>query len=1029
MKKILLTALSCAACVVMSAHDEWQDPRVNAVNRAPMHTSYFAYSPGEEFVQEESENYMTLNGIWNFNWVEDSDMRPMDFYECDFNDKGWDKMPVPGIWEMYGYGNRLYLNVGYAWREQFRNNPPHVPVERNHVGSYRKEIEIPQDWDGKEVIAHFGSVTSNIYLYVNGKFVGYSEDSKLEAEFNVTKFLKPGKNLFAFQVFRWCDGTYLEDQDFFRYCGVARDSYLYAREKNRVEDVRVIADLDKEYKDGQLEVVLDIKGKCDVSVELFDAAGHKVAEGKVVGSGRKPLSMEVPAVNKWSAETPYLYDLKVTASYKGEVTEVIPVKVGFRKVELVGAQILINGKPVLFKGANRHEIDPDGGYVVSKERMLQDVLRMKQLNINAVRTCHYPDDPYFYHLCDVYGLYMVAEANVESHGMGYGDNTLARREDYLVAHLERNQRNVQRNYNHPSIIFWSLGNEAGFGENFKQCYDWIKNEDPSRAVQYEQAYSSAWTDIYCPMYATPEDNAKYCESGPRKPLIQCEYAHAMGNSMGGFKEYWEVIRKYPEYQGGFIWDFVDQSCRWTTPEGVTVYGYGGDFSRYDASDENFCDNGILNPDRIFNPHAYEVKYIYQPIWTSLVGDKKVEIYNEYFFRDLSAYRLEWELLADGLVMETGVISDLKVNSGEKAVYTLDYDDSLVGDGREWLLNVSYKLKRTEQLLPAGYVVAYEQLALADYQFPNLEMKNHVVNNMKVVEPVLITGDAKKIIVKGENFIVDFARKNGLLSYYEYNGREMLVRGTELRPNFWRAGTDNDYGAGLNRRFSAWKNPPMRLEALSAEMVDGLAVVKVEYGMFEEWKTKLYLTYTINNIGEIKVTQKMDAAEGVKLPEMFRFGMVLQMPMNYDVVEFYGKGPFENYSDRSSASKIGLYRQTVEDQYYAYVRSQENGTKTGIRWWKVLEAGGSGLMFHSDIPLSASALNYDIESLSDGWYKEQNHSQEVKPVDYVNVCIDMKQYGLGCINSWGAKPLDEYRMPYQDYEYSFIISPVKNSFAR
>ena len=1029
MKHIFLSVLLALACLSASAQGEWQDPTVNAVNRSPMHTSYFAYAPGEAFVQEESSNYMTLNGIWKFYWVADSDMRPTDFHKVGLNDSVWDDMPVPGVWELNGYGDPIYLNVGYAWREQFRNNPPQVPVQGNHVGSYRKEIEIPQDWAGKDVIAHFGSVTSNIYLYVNGKFVGYSEDSKLEAEFDVTKYLKPGKNLFAFQVFRWCDGTYLEDQDFFRYSGVARESYLYAREKNRVEDIRVLADLDQDYGNGVLDVTLDIKGKCDVDVSLFDADGSKVAEGKVSGKGRQALRMDVPQVNKWSAETPYLYSLRAEVSVKGQVTEVIPVNVGFRKIELRNSQILVNGQPVLFKGANRHEMDPDGGYVVSRERMLQDVLRMKQLNINAVRTCHYPDDPYFYDLCDIYGLYMVAEANLESHGMGYGDATLAHRTDYTTAHLERNRRNVCRNYNHPSIIFWSLGNEAGFGDNFKKCYEWIKAEDPSRAVQYEQAYGNQWTDICCPMYFDYKDCIAYCERQTRKPLIQCEYAHAMGNSMGGLKEYWDIIRKYPVYQGGFIWDFVDQSCRWVTPEGVTVYGYGGDFNRYDASDENFCDNGIISPDRVFNPHAYEVRYVYQPVWTTLSEDGKVKVYNEYFFRDLSAYRLEWELLADGQVVETGVVADLAVQPGQTREYELDYDRSGLGDGREWLLNVNYKLKKTEQLLPAGHVIAYEQLSLASYQFPELKMENRKVNNKAMVEPVLVTGDAKKVVVKGENFLMDFTRKTGLLSYYEVGGKQLLVRGTQLAPNFWRAGTDNDYGAGLHRKFSAWRNPQMRLEAFSAEMVDGLAVVKAEYGMFADKKTKLHLTYVINNIGEIRVTQKLVASPDVNLPDMFRFGMQMQMPKEYAVVEFYGDGPFENYADRNSASVLGLYRQTVQEQFYSYIRPQENGNKTQVRWWKMLEIGGTGLMFHSDAPLSASALNYSIESLCDGWNKEQKHSQEVSPVDYVNVCIDHRQYGLGCVNSWGALPIEEHRLPYQDYEYSFVISPVRNSYSR
>ena len=1027
MKKTLTVLAAALLAFAASAQNEWQDPTVNHVNRMPMHTSYFAFAPGEEFVAEESSNYLTLNGKWKFNWVEDSDMRPLDFFRTDLNDKGWDEIPVPGMWENYGYGDRLYVNIGYPWKFQYDANPPHFPVKGNHVGSYRKEIEIPADWNGKDIIARFGSVTSNIYLYVNGKFVGYSEDSKLEAEFDVTRFVKPGKNLFAFQVFRWCDGTYLEDQDFFRYCGVARDSYLYAREKNRLEDLRVVADLDKNYQNGVLDVAMDIKGNCEVDLKLSDASGKEVVSGKVSGKGHKTLSFDIEAPEKWTAETPYLYDLTATVSYKGKPVEVIPFKVGFRKVELVGAQVLVNGKPVLFKGANRHEMDPDGGYVVSRERMLQDVLRMKQLNINAVRTCHYPDDAYFYELCDKYGLYMVAEANVESHGMGYEEESLAHREDFLAAHMERNQRHVQRCFNHPSIIFWSMGNEAGFGENFKKVYDWIKAEDPTRPVQYERAEGNDWTDIYCPMYHSYDADIKFCENNPSKPLIQCEYAHAMGNSMGGLKEYWDLIRKYPSYQGGFIWDFVDQSARWTTPEGVQVYGYGGDFNRYDASDMNFCDNGIINPDRGFNPHAYEVKYVYQPVWTSLAGPKTLSVYNEYFFRDLSAYYMEWEVVADGVVIEKGTVDKIDAAPGQTVQLALDYDDSSVNDGREWLLNVYYKLRKAEQLLPAGFIAAYEQMTLASYDFPEMKMENRKVNNVAMELPVLITDDTQKVVVEGEDFVIDFNRWTGFITHYEYAGRDMLVRGTSIVPNFWRAGTDNDYGATLQQRFVAWKNPGFNLEALNYEMVDGLAVVKADYGLFEDRSTKLSITYTINNSGEIMIEQKMTASKDREMTPLFRFGMTFKMPLEYETIEFYGRGPHENYSDRNNSSKIGLYRQSVEEQFYPYIRPQENGNKTDLRWWKMLNKGGFGFGFHSDKPLSASALYYSMESLDDGWQKDQRHSPEVKKTDYVNVCIDKVQMGLGCVDSWGAWPRWEYMIPYQDHTFTFIISPVKDSY--
>ena len=657
MKRQLLTCcLAICSLATMAQHDEWKNPEINAVNRAPMHTNYFAYSSSEEAAKadkENSSNFLTLNGIWNFNWVKDADARPTDFYRTDYNDKGWGQMKVPGVWEMNGYGDPIYVNVGYAWRNQYKNNPPFVPIENNHVGSYRKEIIIPAEWSGKEIFAHFGSVTSNMYLWVNGKYVGYSEDSKLEAEFNLTNYLKPGKNLIAFQVFRWCDGTYLEDQDFFRYSGVGRDCYLYSRNKKYIQDIRVTPDLDANYTNGTLDIALNLNGSGTVELNLADPTGKNVATAQVSGNGKKSVGMNVDNPAKWTAETPNLYTLTATLKSGNNTTlEVIPVKIGFRKIELKGGQILVNGQPVLFKGADRHEIDPDGGYVVSRERMLQDILRMKQLNINAVRTCHYPDDNLWYDLCDQYGIYVVAEANVESHGMGYGKETLAKNPSYKKAHLERNQRNVQRGYNHPSIIFWSLGNEAGYGPNFEQCYTWIKNEDKTRAVQYEQAGTNQFTDIFCPMYYDYDACKKYCEGNIDKPLIQCEYAHAMGNSQGGFKEYWDLIRKYPKYQGGFIWDFVDQSNHWKNKDGVDIYGYGGDFNKYDASDNNFNNNGLISPDRRPNPHAHEVGYFYQSIWTTPADLAKgeIKVYNENFFRDLSAYYMEWQLLADAEVM-------------------------------------------------------------------------------------------------------------------------------------------------------------------------------------------------------------------------------------------------------------------------------------------------------------------------------------------------------------------------------------------
>ncbi|MBG9213882.1 glycoside hydrolase family 2 TIM barrel-domain containing protein [Bacteroides fragilis] len=1030
MKRQLLTCcLAMCSLATMAQHDEWKNPEINAVNRAPMHTNYFAYSSSEEAAKadkENSSNFMTLNGIWKFNWAKNADARPTDFYRTDYNDKGWGQMKVPGVWEMNGYGDPIYVNVGYAWRSQYKNNPPYVPIENNHVGSYRKEIIIPAEWSGKEIFAHFGSVTSNMYLWVNGKYVGYSEDSKLEAEFNLTKYLKPGKNLIAFQVFRWCDGTYLEDQDFFRYSGVGRNCYLYSRNKKYIQDIRVTPDLDSNYTNGTLNVALNLNGSGTVELNLTDPAGKSVATAQVNGNGQKSVVMDVSNPEKWTAETPNLYTLTATLKNGSNTLEVIPVKVGFRKIELKDGQILVNGQPVLFKGADRHEMDPDGGYVVSRERMLQDILRMKQLNINAVRTCHYPDDNLWYDLCDQYGIYVVAEANIESHGMGYGKETLAKNPSYKKAHMERNQRNVQRGYNHPSIIFWSLGNEAGYGPNFEQCYTWIKNEDKTRAVQYEQAGTNEFTDIFCPMYYDYDACKKYSEGNIDKPLIQCEYAHAMGNSQGGFKEYWDLIRKYPKYQGGFIWDFVDQSNHWKNKDGIDIYGYGGDFNKYDASDNNFNDNGLISPDRRPNPHAHEVGYFYQSIWTTPgnLSKGEIKVYNENFFRDLSAYYMEWQLLANGEVMQTGVVQDLNVAPQQTATLKLNLNTEKVCPCKELLLNVTYKLKAAETLMPAGSTVAYDQLTIRPYTAKALELKNQKASNLDIVVPVIKDNDHNYLIVEGENFIIEFNKHNGYLSRYEADGMQLLNPGAQLTPNFWRAPTDNDYGAGLQHRYAVWKNPGLKLTSLKQSIENEQAIVQAEYEM-KAVKGKLFLTYVINNEGAVKVTQKMEAGKEEKVSDMFRFGMQMQMPENFNEVEYYGRGPVENYADRNHSTLIGKYRQTVAEQFYPYIRPQETGTKTDLRWWRVLNISGNGLQFVGDAPFSASALNYSIESLDDGVQKDQRHSPEVAKAPFTNLCIDKVQMGLGCVNSWGTLPLEKYRVPYQDYEFSFILTPVRH----
>jgi len=1031
MKKNILTCYLLLVCTTLSSQtfNEWKDPVVNEVNRSPMHTSYFAYQDEHSALKgckEASQNFMSLNGIWKFLWVKDADKRPMNFYKISYDDKSWDNMQVPGLWALNGYGDPVYVNYGYPWRNQFAGEPPAIPVADNQVGSYRKEIIIPADWKGKEIFAHFGAVSSNMYLWVNGQFVGYSEDSKLEAEFNLSRYLKPGKNLIAFQVFRWCDGSYLEDQDFLRLAGVGRDCYLYVRNKKYIQDIRVTPDLDAQYLDATLHVAMNLKGGGTVDLKLLDPLGKEIVATSVKGTGQIQTRMEVANPGKWSAENPILYTLIATLKDKGDVVEVIPVNVGFRKIELKNAQILVNGQPVLFKGVNRHEMDPDNGYYLSPQRMIQDIKIMKAFNINAVRTSHYPNDNLWYDLCDRYGLYVVAEANVESHGIG-GHKTLAKNPLFAKAHLERNQRNVQRSYNHPSVIFWSLGNEAGFGANFEACYTWIKNEDKTRAVQYEQAKTNEFTDIFCPMYQDYEGNREYCEGDIDKPLIQCEYTHAMGNSLGGFKEYWDLIRKYPKYQGGFIWDFVDQSLRWKNKEGVSFYAYGGDWNPYDASDNNFMDNGLINPDRQPNPHMYEVGYFYQSIWVTPVDlpNGAINVYNENFFRNLDDYYLEWELQADGEIVRKGMVGKLNVAPQQTATVQLGYMMDDICQDKELLLNVMFKLKKAESLLPAGHVVAKKQLTILPYKTPDLAISNMPNSNIKVCAPTVIENDVNYLIVEGEHFRLDFDKHDGYLCKYEINGRQLLNEGSKLTPNFWRAPTDNDLGAGLQKKYAAWKNTGIYLNELEQKVENDLVIVKSEYTM-EAVKAKLYLTYTINNCGTVKITQKMTVDQSATVSDLFRFGMQVQICEELEQVSYYGRGPIENYSDRNNSTWLGKYRQTVSDQFYSYIRPQENGMRTDIRWWKLMDKGGNGLKLIADAPCSVSALHYSIEVLDDGERKEQRHSEFLPCVDYINLCIDKVQMGVGGVNSWGALPLKDYRLPYQDYEFSFLLQPVTSA---
>ncbi len=1032
---------------------EWHDLQVNEINRLPLHTMHFAYDPndfpgtGAEYLdKKKSMNYLSLEGTWKFNWVANADERPTDFYKTDLDDSKWNNIQMPGNWEMLGYGQPEYVNVGFAWRGHFDQQPPAVPTKDNHVGSYRREINIPSNWDGKRVIAHFGSVTSNIYLYVNGKFAGYAEDSKVAAEFDITPFLKKGKNLIAFQTFRWCDGSWCEDQDFWRLSGPARENYLYARSKDhRLLDVRVETDLKNNYKDGYLNITAKVQGNTLAYFGLYDPDGKEVIVTGTdnVKNGVAKYQLRVKNVRKWSAETPNLYTLVVSPIQNGGMYlpyEIVQVKVGFRKVEIKNKQFLVNGQPVLLKGANRHEIDPDEGYNLSEQRMIQDIMMMKRMNINAVRTCHYPDDPRWYDLCDKYGLYVVAEANQESHGFQYGDDAAAKKPEFAKQIMERNQHNVSMFFNHPSIVTWSLGNETVMGDNFLQAYKWIKSQDKTRPVQYEQARRGEGTDIFCPMYYSVAASEKYAKDpNSPMPLIQCEYNHTMGNSGGNLSDYWDLIRKYPILQGGFDWDFVDQALHRNIVKPMSIlpykmnneelrkieYCYGGDYNKYDPSDNNFNCNGIIGPDRQMTPHAYEVAYQYQNIWTKMVNAEtgEVSVHNENFFRDLSNYALAWSLEEDGVETQNGTIADLDVPAQQTRNFTIPYDKSKI-KGKEVFLNIDFRLKEAEPLLTAGQVMAYAQLPVVTKQAccgdcSKMLAQGHGKKKMKLA--------AKKnnvVAVTTPNLTFKIDRSTGLISEYAYNGKSLLGEGGTLKPNFWRAPTDNDMGAGLQKKFKAWKNPQMNLKNIEVkkDKKTNSVTILTSFDM-PEVQGQMDITYVVfANTGAVKVTEDFKATEGAKVSDMFRFGMLMQMPYTMEKSNYYGRGPIENYSDRKDCMRIGVYTDDADNQYFPYIRPQESGTKSDIRWWKQTDATGLGLQVKSCTPFYASAIHFDTEELDDGDDKEQRHSFDLKKSKFTNLFLDSAHMGVGGENSWGAWPLEKYRVHYGNKTFTFTLIP-------
>lgn len=1027
---LCLAMLSMSSGALAQSESRWQNVNINQQNREPRRANFFAFEnleKAQSFDKKKSANYLSMEGMWKLNFVKDHNKRPANFFALKYDDSQWKDFPVPGLFELNGYGDATYKNIGYAWATQFDPNPPYISELNNYTGSYRRTFELPKDWKGKDVYFHVGSATSNLTLWVNGKYVGYSEDSKVAAEFNISKYLKPGKNLIAMQVMRWCDGSYFEDQDFWRFTGIAREVYLYARPKLHAADIRLNAALENNYQDGVLNYKVSLKGgKTDVAITLCDKEGKQIAQA----TGAQGV-IKVPKVNAWTAETPYLYKAYITLKNKQGAAEVIPQKVGFRNVEIKNAQLLVNGQPVLVKGADRHEMDPDGGYVVSLERMIQDIKIMKQLNINAVRTSHYPCDPRWYDLCDEYGIYITAEANLESHGMGYEEKSLAKFPEYIVPHIERNEGNVKPLINHPSVIVWSLGNESGYGVNFEKAYDLVKACDKTRPAQYERGGYDSKTDIYCPMYIGYEESESYCKSNGTKPYIQCEYAHAMGNSEGGFKEYWDLIRKYPKYQGGYIWDFVDQGLRDKSPvTGKEIFTYGGDYGRYPGSDYNFNCNGIIAPNRRLNPHAYEIQYVLQNVW---IKDFDAEngsfnVYNENFFKNIDDLSLTATLFANGVKLTTVAIPDtkgiapqatklVKSEALKSAIEKAEAEHAT----EEITINFAFASDGSQPLVDKGQVMARQQIVLNGYEFDKVDAPANTGSKIEVEE----TNSYVK--VSAERMSVTIGKKTGMIDYLDVDGEPMLKFRESMTPEFWRAPTDNDYGASLQKKMRVWKNPQMNLKSFDKSESKDSVVLTANFEM-PEVKAELMLRYRINAAGEVTVTEKMTTDKEAKVADLFRYGMQLQMPSSFSKLEYYGRGPEENYIDRHSSSFIGKYEANVKDEYYPYVRPQESGNHTDIRYFSIFNpTTGKGITFEGYAPMECSAIPYLVEDLDAGIEKEHawgQHSGDLVEKGLVQLHIQQRQFGLGCIDSWGASPMEKYRMHYQDRCFSFVIKAKK-----
>lgn len=1014
------------------AQEPWQDPNIIAINKEPAHTQVLPLEL-ENYTAADSRFFKDLRETWQFSLYENPFKVPEDFYKPDFDDSNWQKIEVPANWEINGFGTPIYVNQPYEWTTN--PQPPKVPEDYNPTGCYRKTFDLPKKWDDKEIYIHFGAVKSAFYLYLNGQFVGYSQGSKLPAEFNLTPYIKTGKNILAAKVIRWSDGSYLECQDFWRISGIERSVYMYAKPKVHIWDYEITTTIDKTYKNGNFQIDFTlrnhikgaVKKRYLINLTLYSPDGNAVYnEQKEIPQTKDSVwqvsfNKDLKNIWLWTAETPNLYNLDIKLRRGSRYIETVRSHVGFREVKIHKGQLLVNGIPILIKGVNRHEHDPDKGHAIDLKSMINDIRLMKAANINTVRTSHYPNDKRWYDLCDIYGLYVIDEANIESHGMGYHpDKTLGNNPLYKKAHLDRIERMVERDKNHPSIIIWSMGNEAGDGQNFSAAYQWLKQRDTIRPVHYERALRGPNTDIYCPMYPGIEHLKKYAAEPRERPLIMCEYAHSMGNSTGNLQDYWDVIKAYPQLQGGCIWDWVDQGLTKTNEQGQKYFAYGGDFGDENTpSDGNFCINGIVQPDRLPQPAYYEVKKVYQPIAFKAIDIEKgkFEVINEHDFLSLKYFSFGWELKKQGGVVRQGNFY-LTTLPYHKQQLNLPIIEELKEPG-EYSIIFEARLRNGSGLLPEQSLLAEEQILFTiGKQVPLTKQADKV----EIIEQ---SDSLLTLTSSGSTYSWDV--QTGYLQQINWDGQNLLK--APVVPNFWRAPNDNDLGNGMPQRCEIWK------KAVEHMQLDSFTIDSVHKQVQALYKlptvhARLSLSYSLLDKGRLKLnyhfcpdTAASDDSLHATLPEIPRVGLRWRMAPQYHKLRWYGRGPHENYVDRKTSAFVDVHEVNANNTYFPYVRPQENGYRTDVNWLQ-LTNGLEGLFLASSQALSFSAMPYAMEAFLPDSEGKNRHTIDIKTRNFIEIHLDYGQMGVGGDNSWGARPHEQYQLKYGDYHYSFIFSPYR-----